>query len=59
MDAKKGKVKKGKKVVKQEIKFGMNVNLDEEEPDIPLEKKVESEADGFRIIQAVHTKQEQ
>lgn len=59
MDAKKVKGKKGKKVVKQEIKFGMNVNLDEEEPDIPLEKKVESEEDGFRIIQAVHTKQEQ
>jgi hypothetical protein len=59
MDAKKGKGKKVKKVIKQEIKFGMSVNLDEEEPDIPLEKKVEAEEDGFRIIQAVHTKQEQ
>lgn len=34
--AKKGKVKKGKKTVRQEQKFGFTVNLDDEEPEIPM-----------------------
>lgn len=35
---KKGKGKKGKKTVRQEQKFGFMVNLDEEEPEIPMDK---------------------
>lgn len=54
--AKKNITKKTKKVVKQqEQKFGFDINLDEEQPEIPFKESTNEYFEGFKIIQTVHT----